>query len=210
MELAKRIEQLYKDKCNAYKEFYHLNFGVYYTPAESLCMTSYNKFLKKYKLIENVTAYKDENGELKPRGYFTNSIHVPVWEKISPFEKIDCEAQLVGYSSAGCITYVEIGDNAEYNLDALEQIILYAKSKDITYFAVNVPVAECTCCSYSGSIPFDGCCPKCGAPDEYIRHYARVTGYLSTTYKHFNKGKQLETKDRYVHVNNIKTWKTDC
>ena len=207
MELAKRIEQLYKDKCNAYKEFYHLNFGVYYTPAESLCMTSYNKFLKKYKLIENVTAYKDENGELKPRGYFTNSIHVPVWEKISPFEKIDCEAQLVGYSSAGCITYVEIGDNAEYNLDALEQIILYAKEKDITYFALNVKISECEKCNYTGTIDFDSPCPKCGAPDEYIKHYARVTGYLSTTYKHFNKGKQLETKDRYTHVHEMKTWK---
>ena len=204
MELAKRIEQLYKDKCNAYKEFYHLNFGVYYTPAESLCMTSYNKFLKKYKLIENVTAYKDENGELKPRGYFTNSIHVPVWEKISPFEKIDCEAQLVGYSSAGCITYVEIGDNAEYNLDALEQIILYAKEKDITYFALNVKISECEKCNYTGTIDFDSPCPKCGAPDEYIKHYARVTGYLSTTYKHFNKGKQLETKDRYTHVHEMK------
>lgn len=209
MELAKRIEQLYKDKCNAYKEFYHLNFGVYYTPAESLCMTSYNKFLKKYKLIENVTAYRDpETEELKPRGYFTNSIHVPVWEKVSPFEKIDCESQLVSYSSAGCITYVEIGDNAEYNLEALEQIVLYAKSKDITYFAVNVPLAECTECGYTGTISFDCACPKCGAPDEYINHYARVTGYLSTTYKHFNKGKQYETKDRYVHVNNIQSWKS--
>ena len=63
-------------------------------------------------MIENVTAYKDENGELKPRGYFTNSMHVPVWKEISPFEKIDIESQLTGYSNAGCITYVEIGDNA--------------------------------------------------------------------------------------------------
>ena len=60
-----------KDKCKEYKEHYKLNFGVYYTPAENLCNTSYQKFLKKYGLIENVTAYKDENGELKPRGYFS-------------------------------------------------------------------------------------------------------------------------------------------
>lgn len=171
-------------------------------------MTSYNKFLKKYKLIENVTAFKDENGELKPRGYFTNSIHVPVWEEVSPFQKIDCESQLVPYSSAGCITYVEIGDNAGFNLAALEQIVLYAKSKDITYFAVNVPISECTECGYTGHIDFDCPCPKCGAPDQKINHYARVTGYLSTKYQHFNLGKQKETKDRFTHVNKLQDWKT--
>ena len=32
MELAKRIEQLFKDKCAEFKEKYKLNFGVYYTP----------------------------------------------------------------------------------------------------------------------------------------------------------------------------------
>ena len=32
MELAKKIEQLFKDKCKEYKEHYRLNFGVYYTP----------------------------------------------------------------------------------------------------------------------------------------------------------------------------------
>lgn len=32
MKLAKRIEQLFKDKCAEFKEEYKLNFGVYYTP----------------------------------------------------------------------------------------------------------------------------------------------------------------------------------
>ena len=32
MELAKRIEQLFKDRCTEFKEKYKLNFGVYYTP----------------------------------------------------------------------------------------------------------------------------------------------------------------------------------
>lgn len=32
MELAKRIEQLFKDRCAEFKEEYKLNFGVYYTP----------------------------------------------------------------------------------------------------------------------------------------------------------------------------------
>lgn len=32
MELAKRIEQLFKTRCAEFKEEYKLNFGVYYTP----------------------------------------------------------------------------------------------------------------------------------------------------------------------------------
>ena len=207
MELAKKIEQLFKDKCKEYKEHYKLNFGVYYTPAENLCNTSYQKFLKKYGLIENVTAYKDENGDLKPRGYFTNSIHVPVWKEITPFEKIDIESQLTGYSSAGCITYVEIGDNAQNNLTALEQIVDYAMAKDIPYFALNVRFSDCEKCGYSGYIEYDAPCPVCGASHEYIDDYARITGYLSVKRSMWNKGKQAEGKDRYVHVNKLTTWK---
>ena len=206
MELAKKIEQLFKDKCKEYKEHYKLNFGVYYTPAENLCNTSYQKFLKKYGLIENVTAYKDENGELKPRGYFTNSMHVPVWKEISPFEKIDIESQLTGYSNAGCITYVEIGDNAQNNLTALEQIVDYAMEKDIPYFALNVKFSDCEKCGYSGYIEYDAPCPSCGASHEYISDYARITGYLSTKVSHFNKGKQQEAKDRFTHVNKLTNW----
>lgn len=196
MELAKQIEQLFESKCKEYKERYKLNFGVYYTPAESLCGTAMQKFQKKYGKIPNIS----------DRDYFTNSIHVPVWKQMSPFEKIDIESQLTGYSTAGCITYVEIGDNALNNLKALEQIILYAKSKDIPYFACNVNLVECTKCSYVGYIPYKESCPVCNAPHEYINHYARVTGYLSTTVDHFNKAKQSERWDRFVHVGNLPNW----
>ena len=68
MKLAKRIEQLFKDRCNEFKQKYHLNFGVYYTPAENLCYTAMKKFKEKYGEIENVS----------DREYFTNSMHVPV------------------------------------------------------------------------------------------------------------------------------------
>ena len=197
MELAKKIEQMFMEKCKAYKEHYKLNFGVYYTPAESLCYTAMQKFQKKYGKIPNVSE----------KEYFTNSIHVPVWKEISPFEKIDIESELTGYSSAGCITYVEIGDNAVNNLQALEDIVLYAKRKDIPYFALNVLFSDCTKCGYSGYIPDDEPCTCCGADhDEYINDYARVTGYLSTKVKHFNFGKQCEKKDRFVNVNNLSSW----
>lgn len=197
MELAKKIEQLFADKCKAYKEHYKLNFGVYYTPAESLCGTAMKKFQKKYGKIPNVS----------DREYFTNSIHVPVWKEISPYDKIDIESQLTGYSSAGCITYVEIGDNAVNNLKALEDIVLYAKKKDIPYFALNVRLSECTSCGYHGYIPYEDNCPCCGAGHEYINDFARITGYLSTTVRHFNAAKQAEARDRFVHVQKLKDWK---
>ena len=197
MEVAKRIESLFKAKCSEYKEQYKLNFGVYYSPSESLCFTAMTKFKKKYGVIPNVS----------DRDYFTNSMHVPVWKEIDPIEKINIESQLTGYSSAGCITYVEIGDNAKYNLDSLKDLVLYAKSKDIPYFALNLLLSRCTECGSDENIDFDAPCPCCGAPAEKVEHLARVTGYLSTDFRHFNKGKQSETKDRFVHVNKWNKWK---
>lgn len=35
MKLAKRIEQLFKERCAEFKQQYQLNFGVYYTPKNS-------------------------------------------------------------------------------------------------------------------------------------------------------------------------------
>ncbi len=96
MALAKKIESLFRDKCAEFKQEYKLNFGVYYTPAENLCYTAMRKFQNKYGFIPNVST----------NNFFTNSMHVPVWKEMSPFEKIDVESQLTGYSSAGCITYV--------------------------------------------------------------------------------------------------------
>ena len=43
-------------------------------------------------------------------------------------------------------------------------------------------------------------CPKCGSSD--ILKLRRVTGYLSSDYRHFNKGKQDEVEDRVKHINN--------
>jgi len=207
MELAKQIEQLYKDKCAEYKQTYKLNFGVYFTPAENLAYTSMLKFRKKYGLIENVTALKNEKGELEPKEFFTNSMHVPVYKEVSPFEKIDIESQLTGYSSAGCITYVEIGDKAENNLTALEQIVDYAMAKDVPYFALNVSLSDCEKCGYSGYVAPDAPCPVCGASHEYIADYARITGYLSVKVSQWNYGKQDERKHRFTHVNKLEDWK---
>ena len=187
MELAKRIEQMFKDYCAKAKEQFKLNFGVYYTPAENLCYTAMNKFKEKYGIIPNVS----------DKEFFTNSIHVPVWKKMSPFDKIDIESQLTGYSSAGCITYVELDSTVKHNIDALEQIVNYAMDKDIPYFAVNVPNDTCLDCGYCDE--FNDKCPECGSTN--IQQLRRVTGYLTGNYKTaFNYGKQKEVEARVKHT----------
>ena len=186
MELAKKIEGLFKKRCAEFKEEYRLNFGVYYTPAENLCYTAMQKFKKKYGVIPNVS----------DKDFFTNSIHVPVWKEMSPFEKIDIESQLTGYSSAGCITYIELDSGVKNNTDALEILVNYAMDKDIPYFAINVPNDMCEDCGYTDEI--NDVCPECGSSN--IRRLRRVTGYLTGDYKSaFNKGKQQETELRVKH-----------
>ena len=186
MELAKRIEKLFKTRCAEFKEEYKLNFGVYFTPAENLCYTAMKKFQAKYGRIPNVS----------DRDFFTNSIHVPVWKEMSPFKKIDIESQLTGYSSAGCITYVELDSGIKNNIDALEIIVDYAMDKDIPYFAVNVPNDTCMNCGYTDEINDE--CPMCGCTE--IQRLRRVTGYLTGDYKSaFNLGKQQETQMRVKH-----------
>lgn len=196
MDLAKRIEQLFKDRCKEFKEEYKLNFGVYYTPAENLCYTAMKKFRAKYGNIPNVS----------DKEFFTNSIHVPVWKKVSPLEKIDIESELTGYSSAGCITYVELDGGVKNNLKAVEMMVNYAMDRDIPYFAINVPNDTCLDCGYCDE--FNDSCPECQS--HHIQQLRRVTGYLTGDYKTaFNKGKQQETEMRYKHSKQLKGWKKD-
>lgn len=186
MELAKRIERLFKTRCAEFKEQERLNFGVYYTPAENLCYTAMQKFKAKYGEIPNVS----------DKEFFTNSIHVPVWRKVNPIEKIDIESQLTGYSSAGCITYVELESSVKHNIDGLEALVNYAMDKDIPYFAINVPNDLCMDCGYTEEI--GDACPMCGSKN--IQRLRRVTGYLTGNYTTaFNKGKQQEVEMRVKH-----------
>ena len=187
MKLAKRIEQLFKDRCAEFKKEYKLNFGVYFTPAENLCHTALKKFKDKYGVIQNVS----------DKEFFTNSMHVPVWKEMSPFDKIDIESQLTGYSSAGCITYVELDSGIKNNLSALEMLVNYAMDHDIPYFAVNVPNDTCLSCGYCDE--FNDKCPECGSTN--IQQLRRVTGYLTGNYTTaFNLGKQDEVKHRVKHT----------
>ena len=186
MKLAKKIEKLFYDRCAEFKNEYKLNFGTYFSPAENLCYTSMQKFKDKYGVIPNVS----------DKDFFTNSVHVPVWVKITPMQKIDIESQLTGYSRAGCITYTELNGSVKNNIDALETIVNYAMDKDVPYFAINVPNDMCTNCGYTDDIADE--CPMCGCKE--IRRLRRVTGYLTGDYKSaFNKGKQQEVEMRVSH-----------
>lgn len=161
--------------------------------AENLCYKAMKAFRKKYGIIKNVS----------DRSYFTNSVHLGVWEEVDPFEKIDIESQLDSYSSAGCILYTDMDGSAKKNEVAVEQIINYAMDKDVPYFAINVPADQCLDCGYTDEIPDGQCCPKCGSDN--IQRLRRVTGYLSTDYHNFNLGKQEEVHDRFKHNKKLGT-----
>ena len=198
MALAKRIEKLFNDKCAEYKaqkytildQEMYLNFGVYFTPAESLCNTALKKFKDKYGVIPNVS----------DKEFFTNSIHIPVWYDITPFEKIDLESELTGYSNAGCITYVEIDTAASHNIKAMEQLVVYAMEHDIPYLGINLSLDTCRDCGWSGEI--GNRCPACRSTN--IQRLRRVTGYITESYLDaFNDGKIDETNHRVKHYGTI-------
>lgn len=164
----------------------NLNFSCYATPAEGLCRTALVGLRNQYGIIENVTS----------REYLTNSHHVPVWEKVSIQQKLECEAPFCKYPTGGCITYVELDSTFVKNTKAVEDIIDYAfKVLDIPYLAFNFPIDSCLDCGYQGE--FNDRCPQCGS--ENIQQLRRVTGYLTTDYRNFNDGKQREVLDREKH-----------
>lgn len=181
-------EMLFKTRMAEFKKEYKLNFGNYNTPSENLCHTALKKFRAKYGIIKNVS----------DREYFTNSIHIPVWHKLDLFKKIDIESKLGMLSNAGCICYVELESNCYNNIDAMEKILDYAMDHQVAYQAFNIPIKECCKCGERIWDENTHECPKCGGSN--FRTLARVTGYLSTTYEHFNKGKQDEFLDREKHV----------
>lgn len=201
MKYAKEIEKMFNVRCGEFKQEYNLNFGVYYTPAESLCGTAMRKFKKDFPEfdLEHVTYYMKDDKRVE-KEWFTNSIHVPVEYECDPFEKIDIESQLTGMSNAGCITYVEVGEVPYNNIDAIEKLVDYAMEHDIPYFAINLKIGHChNCHERIWDLSVDKC-PKCGC--DKIDQLGRVTGYLSTTVEHFNKAKQAEFKNRTNHFKN--------
>nr|DAF79532.1 MAG TPA: anaerobic ribonucleoside triphosphate reductase [Caudoviricetes sp.] len=163
-----------------------LNFSCYATPAEGLCRTALKALREQYGVIENVTSHD----------FITNSHHVPVYQKISIYDKLRVEAPFCKYPTGGCITYIELDSTFVKNLKAVEDIIDYAfKVLDIPYLAFNFPIDSCLDCGYQGE--FNDCCPMCHS--KHIQQLRRVTGYLTTDWHNFNDGKQAEVQERVKH-----------
>lgn len=184
---ALQVIQHISDFAKEASERNDLNFGVYFTPAEGCCYTICKKLKDEFGIISNIT----------DKEFLTNSIHVPVWEEVTPFEKIDIEAPFCKLGTSGCITYVEFDSKIINNLDAVETVINYAMDNNIPYFAINFPLDTCCDCHYQGDIPSEGC-PVCNSKN--IERLARVTGYLTSDVSHFNQGKQDEVKRRFKHM----------
>ena len=182
LKVVAKINQYAKD----WSAKNNLNGSCYATPAESLCYTALKKLRSQYGIIPNVT----------DKEWITNSHHVPVWEKISIYDKLRIEAPFCRYATAGCITYVECESTFMQNTEAIEDIIDYASNLDIPYLAINFPIDTCMDCGYQGE--FDSCCPECGSKN--ILQLRRVTGYLSADYRHFNEGKMHEVENRVKHT----------
>ena len=183
LSVVKRINEYASEA----SERNNLNFSCYATPAEGLCRTALQALRKQYGIIDNVTSHE----------YLTNSHHVPVWEKVSIYDKLRIEAPFCKYPTGGCITYLELSSTFVQNTKAVEDIIDYAFDElDIPYLAFNFPIDSCLDCGYQGE--FNDCCPECGSKN--IQQLRRVTGYLTTDYRNFNDGKQAEVQERVKHT----------
>ena len=181
-----------RDKMEEASKKYGLNFSLIATPAEGLSgrFTSIDR--NKYGEIEGIT----------DKEYYTNSFHVPVYYKISSFDKIKIEAPYHELTNAGHITYIELDGSPSNNLEAFETIIRAMKELGIGYGSINHPLDRDPLCGYSGVIPGD-ICPACGRKEsdgeigfERIR---RITGYLVGTVDRFNNAKKAEVRDRIKH-----------
>ena len=188
------------DKCKEWKANEDIDYSVYGTPIES---TTY-KFAKALKKRFGKDVFVRMDG--KDRNYITNSYHVPVFEEINPFRKLELESKFQKLSPGGAISYIECADLTKNN-DAVLEVIKFIYD-NIMYAELNTKSDYCQVCGYDGEIEIvdeDGTliwrCPQCGNEDQSKMNVARrVCGYISTNF--FNQGRTDEIKNRYVHLDN--------
>ena len=180
-----------REKCDEWKKETGLGFALYGTPAESLCYRFARIDKERFGTIKNVT----------DKGYYTNSYHVDVRQKIDAFSKFKFESQFQPISSGGCISYVEV-PNMEKNLKAMEEIVKFIYD-NIQYAEFNTKSDYCHVCGYTGEIKINDDleweCPECGNKDKNKMNVTRRTcGYLGENF--WNVGKTKEIKARVTHL----------
>ena len=168
-----------------------LNVTLLATPAEGLSGRFVKMDTKKFGVIAGVT----------DRDYYTNSFHIPVYYKISAYDKINIEAPYHALTNAGHISYVELDGDTANNLEAFEKIIRHMKEAGVGYGSINHPIDRDPECGYNGII--NDVCPKCKRREEDgtvgFERIRRITGYLVGTLSRFNNAKRAEEEDRVKH-----------
>ena len=190
-EFALRVMNHMKEAADRWRDETNIGFSLYGTPAESLCYRFARIDLEKFGEIKDIT----------DKGYYTNSYHVDVREKIDAFSKFSFESQFQKISSGGSISYVEI-PNMRHNLEALEEVVKFIYD-NIQYAEFNTKSDYCHVCGYDGEIKINDDleweCPQCGNKDHSKMNVTRRTcGYLGENF--WNVGKTKEINARVLHL----------
>ena len=190
-EFALRVMNHMKETADRWRDETNIGFSLYGTPAESLCYRFARIDLEKFGEIKDIT----------DKGYYTNSYHVDVREKIDAFSKFSFESQFQKISSGGSISYVEI-PNMRHNLEALEEVVKFIYD-NIQYAEFNTKSDYCHVCGYDGEIKINDDleweCPQCGNKDHSKMNVTRRTcGYLGENF--WNVGKTKEINARVMHL----------
>lgn len=188
---AVKVMNILRETCDRWKKETGLGFGLYGTPAESLCYRFARIDKEKFGEIKDVT----------DKGYYTNSYHVDVREKIDAFSKFLFESPFQKISSGGCISYVEIPTMMK-NIEALEEVVHFIYD-NIQYAEFNSKSDTCHVCGFEGEIlltdKLDWVCPQCGNRDKNKMNVIRRTcGYLGENF--WNVGKTQEIAERVTHL----------
>lgn len=191
LEFALKVMNRLRAATDTWKENTGIGFGLYGTPAESLCYRFARIDKQKFGDIPDVT----------DKGYYTNSYHVDVREKIDAFSKFKFESQFQKISSGGAISYVEI-PNMRNNLQALEEIVKFIYD-NIQYAEFNTKSDYCHVCGFDGEIiindDLEWECPQCHNKDHSKMNVTRRTcGYLGENF--WNVGKTKEINARVLHI----------
>ena len=190
-EFAVKVMNHLRETANRWRKETGIHYSLYGTPAESLCYRFARIDMERFGVIEDVT----------DKGYYTNSYHVDVREKIDAFSKFTFESQFQKISAGGAISYVEI-PNMRHNLEALEELVKFIYD-NIQYAEFNTKSDYCHVCGYDGEIiindDLEWECPQCGNKDHAKMNVTRRTcGYLGENF--WNVGKTKEIAARVLHI----------